>query len=276
MEEYGRLTPTAATGRRHLSVSCADAVPGSKKMRSSPKSGRRCWRWRSTGRSSAPRRAGEDKDIMPHILHLIRVPDELPPLHRPPGYLLASRVNQSAVIGEILLGLVAGPSVLGIITYTDFVSSIAHLGAVVLLFVVGLEFRLEGVVRRGTFLSPPAVSSHPGQEPGTAWPPSSVTPSAASCSSQRRSRRRASPLRRTSSRNGALKTAAARAIIGAAGHFVFAPAPDADRRVEVHASLPRGHFHFRHDACLPLRHGSRTHGAFRHRRGIHRRARSPG
>ena len=64
-----------------------------------------------------------------------------------PGYLLASRINQSAVIGEILVGLIVGPSLLGIITYTDFVSSIAHLGAVVLLFVVGLEFRLEDVAR---------------------------------------------------------------------------------------------------------------------------------
>ncbi len=63
------------------------------------------------------------------------------------GYLLASRINQSAVIGEILVGLVVGPSVLGLITYTDFVASIAHLGAVVLLFVVGLEFRLEDVAR---------------------------------------------------------------------------------------------------------------------------------
>ncbi len=63
------------------------------------------------------------------------------------GYLLASRINQSAVIGEILVGLIVGPSVLGLITYTDFVSSIAHLGAVVLLFVVGLEFRLEEIAK---------------------------------------------------------------------------------------------------------------------------------
>lgn len=63
------------------------------------------------------------------------------------GYLLASRVNQSVVIGEILVGLIVGPSVLGIITYTGFVSSIAHLGAVVLLFVVGLEFRLEDIAK---------------------------------------------------------------------------------------------------------------------------------
>jgi Na+:H+ antiporter len=63
------------------------------------------------------------------------------------GYLLASRVNQSVVIGEILLGIIVGPSLLGIVTYTDFVNSIAQLGAVILLFVVGLEFRLEDIAR---------------------------------------------------------------------------------------------------------------------------------
>jgi Kef-type K+ transport system membrane component KefB len=61
------------------------------------------------------------------------------------GYLLASRINQSAVIGEILVGLVVGPSVLGLITYTDFVASIATLGAVILLFVIGLEFEIEDI-----------------------------------------------------------------------------------------------------------------------------------
>jgi len=61
------------------------------------------------------------------------------------GYLLASRINQSAVIGEILVGLIMGPSLLGLVTYTDFVSSLAHLGAVILLFVVGMEFKLKEI-----------------------------------------------------------------------------------------------------------------------------------
>ncbi|MBI2130613.1 cation:proton antiporter, partial [Candidatus Woesearchaeota archaeon] len=61
------------------------------------------------------------------------------------GYLLASRINQSAVIGEILVGIIIGPSLLGLITYTDFVKSVAHLGAVILLFVVGLEFKLRDI-----------------------------------------------------------------------------------------------------------------------------------
>ncbi|VVB50809.1 Glutathione-regulated potassium-efflux system protein KefB [uncultured archaeon] len=63
------------------------------------------------------------------------------------GYLLASRVNQSAVISEIIVGLLIGPSVLGVITYTDFVRSIAQLGAIILLFVVGLEFKFEEIFR---------------------------------------------------------------------------------------------------------------------------------
>jgi len=67
------------------------------------------------------------------------------------GYLIASRINQSAVVGLILVGLLVGPSFLGLITYTDFVSSLAHLGAVILLFVIGLEFNLREIaqVRNG-------------------------------------------------------------------------------------------------------------------------------
>jgi len=63
------------------------------------------------------------------------------------GYLIASRINQSAVIGLILVGIVVGPSVLGLITYTDFVRSLAHLGAVVLLFVIGFEFDIKDIVQ---------------------------------------------------------------------------------------------------------------------------------
>lgn len=62
------------------------------------------------------------------------------------GYLLAARINQSAVVGEILVGLIVGPSVLGLITYTDFVQTLAGLGAVILLFVIGFEFKLRDLM----------------------------------------------------------------------------------------------------------------------------------
>jgi Kef-type K+ transport system membrane component KefB len=61
------------------------------------------------------------------------------------GYLIASKINQSAVVWEILVGIAIGPSLLGLMTYTQSVQSFAQLGAVVLLFVVGLEFNIKDV-----------------------------------------------------------------------------------------------------------------------------------
>ena len=50
------------------------------------------------------------------------------------------------MIGLILVGILVGPSALGLITYTDFVSGLANLGAVVLLFVIGLEFKVNDIL----------------------------------------------------------------------------------------------------------------------------------
>ena len=63
------------------------------------------------------------------------------------GYQIAYRINQSAVVGIILAGIIVGPSLLGLVTYTDFVSSLAHLGAVVLLFTIGLEFEAKEITK---------------------------------------------------------------------------------------------------------------------------------
>ena len=69
------------------------------------------------------------------------------------GYLIAYRINQSAVVGIILAGILVGPSLLGLVTYTDFVSTLAHLGAVVLLFTIGLEFSIKDIARIRYFVS---------------------------------------------------------------------------------------------------------------------------
>ena len=61
------------------------------------------------------------------------------------GYLIAYRINQSAVVGIILAGIIVGPSLLGLVTYTEFVSSLGHLGAVVLLFTIGLHFNVKEI-----------------------------------------------------------------------------------------------------------------------------------
>lgn len=68
------------------------------------------------------------------------------------GYLIAYRINQSAVVGIILAGIIVGPSLLGLVTYTDFVSTLAHLGAVVLLFTIGLEFKIRDILKVRNFL----------------------------------------------------------------------------------------------------------------------------
>ncbi len=68
------------------------------------------------------------------------------------GYLLAWGINQSAVVGIIIAGVIVGPSLFNLVTYTSFVESLAHLGAVVLLFTIGLEFELKEITRPRYFL----------------------------------------------------------------------------------------------------------------------------
>jgi Kef-type K+ transport system membrane component KefB len=63
------------------------------------------------------------------------------------GYLLAAFTRQSVVIGEILVGLAVGPSLLGLIQPGDFVEGLALMGAIVLLFVVGLQHEFHEIFR---------------------------------------------------------------------------------------------------------------------------------
>ncbi|NCN65486.1 MAG: cation:proton antiporter [Candidatus Altiarchaeum hamiconexum] len=68
------------------------------------------------------------------------------------GYIIAMRINQSAVIGVILIGIIVGPSVFGWVQYTEFVEALAHLGAIVLLFAIGFEFKLKEVYTKESTL----------------------------------------------------------------------------------------------------------------------------
>ncbi len=61
------------------------------------------------------------------------------------GYFISTRIGQSVVIGEILVGIVVGPSVLNWITYTDFIQNLATMGAIFLLFVVGLQTKFKEI-----------------------------------------------------------------------------------------------------------------------------------
>jgi len=61
------------------------------------------------------------------------------------GYFIAYRINQSAVVGIIIMGIIIGPSLLNWVVYTNVVATLAHLGAVVLLFTIGLEFNIKDI-----------------------------------------------------------------------------------------------------------------------------------
>lgn len=68
------------------------------------------------------------------------------------AYYLSYKISQSALVLQIILGVIIGPSVLHLVSATDFIQSIAQFGAIILLFVIGLEFRLEEIAKPRYFI----------------------------------------------------------------------------------------------------------------------------
>ena len=62
---------------------------------------------------------------------------------------LSERLGQPAVLGELLAGVLLGPSVLGLVPLTGSVLLLAEIGVILLLFEVGLETDLEELARVG-------------------------------------------------------------------------------------------------------------------------------
>jgi Kef-type K+ transport system membrane component KefB len=62
---------------------------------------------------------------------------------------LAERLGQPAVLGELVAGVILGPSVIGLVPLSDAVFELAEIGVVLLLFEVGLETDLEELARVG-------------------------------------------------------------------------------------------------------------------------------
>ena len=52
--------------------------------------------------------------------------------------LATKRVQMPQVVGSLLAGLLLGPSMLGLLTETEFLSNVAELGVIVLMFCAGL------------------------------------------------------------------------------------------------------------------------------------------
>ncbi|MDP2960288.1 MAG: cation:proton antiporter, partial [candidate division Zixibacteria bacterium] len=59
------------------------------------------------------------------------------------------RFKQSAVIGEILAGVILGPQVLNLIGTSEIFPVLAQIGAIILLFKVGLETKVEEILKVG-------------------------------------------------------------------------------------------------------------------------------
>ncbi len=59
------------------------------------------------------------------------------------------RVGQTAVLGELLAGVLIGPGVLGLVHESDVLHALAELGVLVLLFEVGLESDVDELLEAG-------------------------------------------------------------------------------------------------------------------------------
>jgi len=59
------------------------------------------------------------------------------------------RMKQPAVVGEILAGVIIGPSVLGWVQPSEIIGIVAEIGVIFLLFMVGLETKPQSILRVG-------------------------------------------------------------------------------------------------------------------------------
>ncbi|MEK6942489.1 MAG: cation:proton antiporter [Nanoarchaeota archaeon] len=65
------------------------------------------------------------------------------------GSLLASRFRQPTVIGLLIAGAIVGPHALGIVNDPEIVESAIELGAILLLFTIGIEFSIKNILNLG-------------------------------------------------------------------------------------------------------------------------------
>lgn len=65
------------------------------------------------------------------------------------GRVISLRLNIPFVVGEILAGVAIGPSVLGLVHESEFLRVLSELGAVFLLFIVGLETDVREMIKVG-------------------------------------------------------------------------------------------------------------------------------
>jgi Kef-type K+ transport system membrane component KefB len=62
---------------------------------------------------------------------------------------VAERLNQPGIVGEIIAGVLIGPSVLGWLAPSEFLTAMSEFGAMFLLFRVGLDVKSSELIRVG-------------------------------------------------------------------------------------------------------------------------------
>ena len=70
---------------------------------------------------------------------------------------VAVRCGQSAIVGELLAGVIIGPSVLGLVSETPVLAGIAEIGAIILLFEVGLSLNIKEFAKAGGWAAAVAI-----------------------------------------------------------------------------------------------------------------------
>lgn len=63
--------------------------------------------------------------------------------------IIARKLKAPQVVGEIIAGLIIGPSVLHLVDQTDFITQMAEIGVVLLMFSAGLETNLKDLAKTG-------------------------------------------------------------------------------------------------------------------------------
>ena len=63
--------------------------------------------------------------------------------------IMARKCKAPQVVGEILAGLLIGPSLLGLVNQSDFLVQMAEIGVVLLMFSAGLETNLKDLIKTG-------------------------------------------------------------------------------------------------------------------------------
>ena len=65
------------------------------------------------------------------------------------GAIAVERIKMSSVIGEIGVGIILGASVLGVLHPSEFLTRISAMGVIFMIFLVGLETKLDHILRVG-------------------------------------------------------------------------------------------------------------------------------